>query len=63
MPRKRNFRLSETQAEIVIVALTYFIMKNESNPEWAAHIKAAEALLRKLENYTWEVTENEELDS
>lgn len=62
MPKKRSFRLSETQAEIAIIALTYFIVKNGESPEWAAHLKGAETLLNKLENYNWEVIENEKLD-
>ena len=62
MPKKRSFRLSETQAEIVIVALTYFTMKNGEAPEWTAHRKGAEMLLKKLENYNWEVIEGGKLD-
>lgn len=53
--KKRSFRLTEAQAEVVTNALCYFLAATEGQPQWQAHHRIVEALVVKIMNYKWEV--------
>lgn len=54
--RKRSFRISEAQAEILTFCLRFFLIKTEEHEElYRAHRKSAEKMIEKLEQYEWEV--------
>lgn len=53
--KKRSFRITETQAELIITAICYFCVATKDQEQWAAHNKALEKIAEKLTNYKWEV--------
>ena len=56
--KRRSFRLNETQAEIVITCLQFFLDKTEHLPDiWGAHRRLADKLIDKLINYEWRTEE------
>lgn len=53
--KRRSFRLTQAQAEVVINGLCYFLATTEGQPQWKAHHQIIENLVLKLMNYNWEV--------
>lgn len=51
--RKRSFRLSEVQAEVVMFVLLYYLAasQNATSPLQQAHRKSSEILYKKLSTY------------
>lgn len=55
--RKRSFRLSEVQADVVKFALLFLLADSNQSKEplFNAYHEAAQKLYSKLENYEWEI--------
>lgn len=59
--KRRSFRISESQGELLQVVLLFFLSETEKYEElkraFKAHRHFAKTLQEKLENYVWRIEE------
>ena len=61
--KRRSFRISQAQAELLEVPLLYFLTRTEEHEElkrsFSVHREFSKKLLEKLKTYEWSVKEND----